>query len=207
MAPRRDREALALSKEDIAEAWGSLSLEDQNSLLEVVRGEASVRNPLEMVATGPKFQRLPRCEGLRYNLATPEDPSFESFVSQLKRFFLASQIDGNSSFAVSVAGLHLEGEATIAWQDQVGGDCKSLSEWCGKLVDKARPVSTKTLAGMDFLRMAKLGGESMADFVLRFNTKLGQVDLAEIPVLRFVLGCPELMRPELLAIAESGQDG
>ena len=46
----------------------------------------------------------------------------------------------------------------------------------------------------------------MAEFVLRFNTKLGQVDLETIPVLRFVLGCPEMMRPELLAVVETGTD-
>lgn len=205
MAPRRDREGLALSKDEVAEAWGNLSLDDRNALLEVVRGEGGGSNPAE--GSIWKYSRLPRCEGLRFNLERPNDPSVEAFVSQLKRFFTASLINGSTSFAVSIAGLHLEGEATVAWQDQVGGLCDSLEEWCQKLVARARPVSQTTLAGLEFLRMVKVGGETMDQFVLRFNTRLGQLDVQDVPRLRFVLGCPEWMRPELLAVAATGADG
>ena len=205
MAPRREREGLALSKEDVVEAWTNLSMEDRNSLLEVIRGERDDGSPSEEPAY--RFSRLPRCEGLRFNLSKPDDPSVESFVSQLKRFFVASRIQGNSAFAVSVAGLHLEGEATVAWQDQIGGLCESLEDWCNKLVERARPVSQKTLAGLDLLKMVKLGTETMDTFVLRFNTRLGQLDVKDLPRLRFVLGCPDWMRPELLAVAADGADG
>ena len=47
----------------------------------------------------------------------------------------------------------------------------------------------------------------MADYVLRFNTKLGQLDLEDTPMLNFVLGCPESLRPELLAVSRSGEEG
>ena len=205
MAPRREREGLALSKEDLVEAWSHLSMEDRTSLLGVIRGEEDDEGPSEEPTW--RYSRLPRCEGLRFNLSRPDDPSVEAFVSQLKRFFVASRIPGASSFAVCVAGLHLEGEATVAWQDQVGGLCESLEDWCIKLLERARPVSQKTLAGLKFLKMVKLDTETMEGFVLKFNTRLGQLDVQDVPRLKFVLGCPDWMRPELLAVTASGADG
>lgn len=131
----------------------------------------------------------------------------ETFVSQLTRFLEASLVGLNSDFALTVAGLHLTGEATIAWHDPVGCRCTLLKEWGTKLVERARPVAQKTITGLDFLRLKKGSDEGMQSFVHKFDTKLAQLEEKGRPMLQFVLACPESFRPDLLEVTVEGSEG
>ena len=205
MAPRRRLledsgedsrgEVEPMDREVLLRAFGTLSMEDRSELLREL-GE-----PVRAYSRGP-----PLLKDLRFDPKKPE-PTFEAFVSQLRSFLHLSGVDLQSSVAVQVAGLHLEGEAIVAWHTDVGSSCKSFEDWCQHLQARVRPVPVATLAALDLLRAERKPGESLDGFVQRFDGLAAKVQVADLLKYKFVLCCPESWRHELLLVSESGMEG
>ena len=82
-----------------------------------------------------------------------------------------------------------------------------FDDWSDQMLERARPVSRKTLAGVELLRMTRLLSEEFEALAHRFNSLCSQVEVADLPKLLFIWLCPKYFRHELFLVQEGGKEG
>ena len=216
MAPKKEIK----EEEDLGEL-SQLSAENLANILERVLATERGRQLLRSVGAesgsgvrdGDRFVQPPVHKSLRFS---EEDArlSVENFVVALEEHLTLARVALDSSYAVKVAGQHLEGDGLRQWHTQFGVRCATFEEWQVALVNYVRPVCHEKVAHFQLERLSMNPGQSMLSFVNSFNTILRQaLGSRELPmedrfaITKFIDRCPDFMYQDLMEVDGTGPEG
>ena len=216
MAPKKE-----IKEEEDLEGFSQLSADDLTNILEKILTTEKGRQLFRSVSAesgsgvrdGDRFVQPPIHKSLRFS---EEDArlSVENFVVALEEHLTLARVTLDSSYAVRVAGQHLEGDGMRQWHTQFGVRCGTFEEWQVALVNYVRPLCHEKVAHFQLERLTMGSGQSMLSFVNGFNTILRQaLGARELPmddrfaITKFIDRCPDFMYQDLMEVDGTGPEG